>query len=374
MSRYVDNCCLWIKNYTAPGLAGSNLLLVPDPDTARSMPPGYFWPYDGTEGLAMPSLGQAGGSSRATSQAVTAGIVVGVVLGCALIAALLAVLVLRRRRWQQQQEYISAAGGGFKAAAGDSRDTACSACCRGLGPHSCSPPDWHASPQLPCNSKSMSRTSYTAAGYVGAGAAGYGDSGVTVVRHGVAASGKGSSDGMTARTAHEMLAQPAACKTDSVTGNSGELQRASGGAGTSSGGAGCAVVAGEPSSGAAGVLSDKRWLKLTRAISGKVQDIHQNRLKSALLQLQPLAVVAGSTAGGSAAGSAATHEAGSSSSSSSHGSAGEPAAGTLRDADGSPTSASAAAGRSSTLKQPVASNVLQLKEVIGQGSFGIVYR
>jgi hypothetical protein len=46
-SKVVDGCCLLISHYSAPGLVASQLLLLPDPDQARSMPLNYWWPGQG---------------------------------------------------------------------------------------------------------------------------------------------------------------------------------------------------------------------------------------------------------------------------------------------------------------------------------------
>jgi hypothetical protein len=131
----------------------------------------------------------------------------------------------------------------------------------------------------------------------------------------------------------------------------------------------------------AGVFSDRRWLKLTSAISGKVQDIHKNRLKSALLSSQPAvfgnaAAAAGSSTTGDGTNTAVPGGDGSGDSSSSElGKGSSAAAGDGTAADGSTVGASAAHSSSSKQQQAAApSNTLQLKEVIGQGSFGIVYR
>ena len=64
----MDGCCLLILNYTAPGLTARNLLLAPDPDTARSMPPGYFWPYDGSEAQGMDALKGANSAAAGPRQ------------------------------------------------------------------------------------------------------------------------------------------------------------------------------------------------------------------------------------------------------------------------------------------------------------------
>ena len=102
-----------------------------------------------------------------------------------------------------------------------------------------------------------------------------------------------------------------------------------------------------------------------------MQDIHQNRLKSALLASHPqLAAVSaaakgsyttagsGDPAGGTASGEGSSADAATDAATAAAGGGG------ASDPGGAGADGDAAAG----------GNVLQLKEVIGQGSFGVVYR
>ncbi|KAF8057640.1 HT1 [Scenedesmus sp. PABB004] len=282
-SRLVDDCCLLVSNYSAPGLTASELLLVADPDEARAMPPGYLWPFDGTErqGELVPRAQRRGAS--ALGPAAVAGVVIGAVLGAALLAALVLLLVRRRQR---RRRHAGASAAGAKAL----------------------PPG---------------------------------------VRPGGALGGGCDAE-----------RQPDKQHSSDA---SSELQHSLAAPGSSSGAAHSSGDRG--GGGGGGVLSDKRWLKLTSAISGKVQDIHTNRLKSALLESQAAGAPGGapSLAGappprdGSPAGSTAGAEA---DDGGGGGGGGAP-----------PHGGDAAAGGAGP-----GGNVLQLKEIIGQGSFGTVYR
>uniref|UniRef100_A0A383WJF9 Protein kinase domain-containing protein n=1 Tax=Tetradesmus obliquus TaxID=3088 RepID=A0A383WJF9_TETOB len=396
-SQLVDGCCLLILNYTAPGLTARNLLLAPDPDTARSMPPGYFWPYDGSEAQGMDALKGANSAAAAAAAAhskrqthlapgAITGVVVGCIVGVVLLAALLGLLVRRRRQQQRQQQkqgVLEDSVGGFVPVVlgrggGSGLD--------GSGMDGCSSANAD-SDQLHKHKHKIS-SSGNGALYGG----GYSDGAAAAVACGPAAVHASTDSSKQAiRRAGSGTGSTPSSGTGSTTARG--LQRASA-AGSSSAGAGgssSGAAAGDApdaaaAGGAAALLSDRRWLALTSAISGKVQDIHKNRLKSALLSSQPLfgaaADCSSTAADGTSAAAAAAAAGGDSGTSSSSeqvpGSASAAAAaGAAAAADDSAVSAGAALSSSGGKQQqqsPAQSDMLQLKEVIGQGSFGIVYR
>jgi hypothetical protein len=142
------------------------------------------------------------------------------------------------------------------------------------------------------------------------------------------------------------------------------------------------------------MLGNKRWQKLTTAISSKVHDIHQQRLRTALMQSQPRgggSMDSGMGLGGSSGGTSLCRAAaggpsgsnnyggGSSSSLQGSGPLGSFDSGTALQ-----QGAEGANGRGQQQQQQQqgeqedaladSQNVLELKELIGRGTFGTVYR
>jgi hypothetical protein len=353
-SSFLDDCCLLISSYTGPGMNATTLLLFTDPDSSRSMPPGYFWPYDGSEGLGLAGTraGGLGGQGSGLSSASLAGLVVGLCAAAVLAAVLVWVFVARQRR---RQQYVAESG---------------SLC------------------KLPASSGDTQRSSSNSAyGLQGCGKDQFGRSlgpdGHPVAD--VAAIGSGS------------LQDQQNFQAGFSQGYSQALQRASAsqsGGTTSGSGTGQGVdhtggsTTGMGSDGNGCVLGNKRWQKLTTAISSKVQDIHQQRLRTALMQSQRTGVV---TVGGPSTASSASTSPGfapltaGSSAASLHASAGAP----HNSANNGPgthahVGSAAAAGtgmlRGSELQSQAEdlsldkANVFDLKELIGRGTFGTVYR
>ena len=307
-SSYQDNCCLVISSYTAPSMNATQLLLFTDPDTSRSTPPGYMWPYDGSEaGAAGGRAGQRSGLSHAS----LTGLIVGLCAAAVLAAVLVGLLVTRHRRrkaadLRQQSGSIykpqSFTGDSGSNSTYSSRDR----CYGGSGPHG------------------------RAADVAAVGSAYNAD-------------------------------QQGSLQTPSLVTSSGS--------GTGMG----LNSSGEKSDGASSnIVGNKRWQKLTNAISGKVQDIHQQRLRTAFMQSVTSGAAAGRGSGAAAAAAAAG--AGESSASLPYNSTSNAS---------TPVQGSGNAGVFAGDQQEQqhrgegdasSGDTLDLKELIGRGTFGTVYR
>ena len=336
-SSLQDNCCLLISSYTAPSMNATQLLLFEDPDLSRSTPSGYFWPYDGAEGTGARAGRQGVGGTGLSSAALT-GLIVAL-CGAAVLAAVLAwVLVARRRRRRRdvlQQQYAGQDGSSiYKQPSGNTSNSQDSIY---GGMHSCGGQEWHGPPGGPDG-------------------------------------GGAQSCGQQAALQRQSGSQQSA-GTNSGSGTGVGVTIAEAGASGSAGGGGGAV------------LGNKRWQKLTTAISSKVQDIHQQRLRTALMQSQVggSMTVGGAAVGGAAAAAGAAaasrsprfggmpHTNNSSQSLQSFGSTGKQGG----------SSAAATGGEHGSLEHqqqqragasPDGCNTLELKELIGRGTFGTVYR
>jgi hypothetical protein len=90
-ARPMGSCCIHVATLKGPGLIGSDLLLLPDPDQSRAMPVSYVFPAEG-------SVLQVGLSSQQSSSqlspAAAAGIAVGAVAAFAMLV-LAGLLVVR---------------------------------------------------------------------------------------------------------------------------------------------------------------------------------------------------------------------------------------------------------------------------------------
>jgi hypothetical protein len=126
------------------------------------------------------------------------------------------------------------------------------------------------------------------------------------------------------------------------------------------------------------VLEDKRWVKLTGAISDKVLDIHKQRLKSALLDAKerrssscsdPLGI----TKPGAAASSSGRVAGSPGNSGSLQGTVAQQHSSQCLQQHSSQCQSNLATGAAEA-DQAAQHNSLKLKEVIGQGTFGTVYR
>lgn len=351
-STYHENCCLVISSYTAPSMNATQLLLFTDPDVVRSTPPGYTWPFDGSEGLGPgegPGMGRAEPSLSAAS---LAGLIVGLCMTVVLAAVLLWVFVCRRRRRMAAgQQYVQDANGIHKLPSGDIH-------------RSSSNGTFGSSSQGYCKDLRM--------GARAVGPDGRRVADVAAVGSALMQDQQGYQQGF-----NQGYSQGLQCQSASLSGGSGSGTGIGQGADMSSSEAGL----GMDSTG--GLLGNKRWHKLTTAISSKVQDIHQQRLRTALMQSQRTGVVTlGGPPGAAASGAscspgAAAPTAGDSSTSlqasgglhNSYSSSGTP-----MHAGGSTVGGVLSGSEQQDESSYDSRNTLELKELIGRGTFGTVYR
>eukprot|EP00775_Hariotina_reticulata_P001812 gene1812-2145_t len=296
-SKFVDGCCLLINTYRAPRLVASQLLLLPDPDEARSMPPHYWWPGQDS-GLQDFTQASSGGSAAHLSTGGIAGVAVGVVLGLLLLAGLVLLLVRQRRR----------------------RRTAAA------------------------NLASKHNTCIS-------------DAGSAAGRHGWQGSGRTNSTGR--------FSSAASSGIDSAQQVCDQQQHGKEALALDMSLLPPDKQISKSSSETGAVLEDKRWVKLTSAIGDKVLDIHKQRLKSALLDASGLASANASPLGNSKhASSGSGLVAGSACGN-----------GTASDERHMQQRCQNSMGPGALeADQAIPNSSLKLKEVIGQGSFGTVYR
>lgn len=339
-SSYLDNCCLLVSSYSAPSMNATQLLLFADPDTSRSMPPGYTWPFDGSEGPdAQGTAGRRSHGGAGLGPAGLAGLVVGLCAAAALAGLLAWVLVAKRRR-QRQQQYVQDAAGVFKPTASDGNLT-------------------------------QSRI--------------YGYSGQDQYGSSMSSDVRGASAGAVLGPA--LTQEQKGYAHGYSQGYSQGLQQQQSGSqsgGTSGSGTGVGVSSGDAASRAtgAGGSEDRRWHKLTSAISSKVQDIHQQRLRTALMQSKSAGAVSlgGAAAVASTLADRSTVLADGTTQSSSGASAQHNSSSQGTPVRQAGVAAAAGLSGSSVQQEQVngvsaeRSNTLELKELIGRGTFGTVYR
>jgi type II secretory pathway pseudopilin PulG len=394
-SSYQDNCCLLISSYSAPSMNATQLLLFPDPDHNRAAPAGYYWPYDGSEGLGgqgsavSKGLGEAPAGLR--SPASLAGFIVGLVVAATLAAVLLWVLLLSRQRRRAaaaaaaEAEYYAqdskrrlsmgdvgrnsdGSGGMYGSSYGNDSSKDRYPMGRGLGPDGRPVADVAA---------------------VGSAA--------VLDQSGLGFSPQGHFQGSPGwRSSPQSGSNTNSGSGMGLPGSSG-LQRSSFDPGNSSSGGGMASGPAGAGSAASNMLGNKRWQKLTTAISSKVHDIHQQRLRTALMQSQPRgsgSMGSGMGLGGTFGGLGATSLTRAAAAGGGHSGSGNYGSGSsLQGSGGLPGSydsssalqarAEGAAGRAQQQQQQQgeqedqsadSQNVLELKELIGRGTFGTVYR
>lgn len=351
-SSYLDNCCLLISSYTGPGMNATSLLLFTDPDSSRSTPPGYYWPYDGSEGLgpAGTASGGSGAPGSGLSSASLAGLIVGVCAAAVLAGVLVWVLVARQRR-RRKQQYDAETSSLYKlqSSSGDTQ-------------------------------RSSSNSGYGAPGYGkdqfgrALGPDGHPVTDVAVIGSGSLQDQQNYQAGFS-QGYSQALQRASASQSGGATSGSGTAPGPD-----TTGSCTTGPMGSEPNG---GVLGNKRWQKLTTAISSKVQDIHQQRLRTALMQSQRTGIVrfggppsasrspgvapptAGNSFGSLHASGGGPHNSYSGSGTQVHAgsSAGKAGTGTFSGSD-----LQSQAEDSSMDK----ANVLDLKELIGRGAFGIV--
>lgn len=371
-SSYLDDCCLSVSSYTAPSMNATSLLLFVDPDSSRSTPPGYVWPYDGSEGAA--AAGSTSAGRQGLSSAGLAGLIVGVVAAAVLAALLIWLLAARQQR---RRQYGQAAGGMYKLPLSFSVDM-----------HQSSNNSGYSS-----TAQGMCGSTHPVQQYLPA------QDGRLVAD--VAVVGAGALDDQ------QQSSQQGFSQSGSGSGTVGPMD--SGGMGNT-GGQSVGGTGGSTGDDVA-VPGTKRWQKLTTAISSKVQDIHQQRLRTAFMQSQRAgsgsSVLAGAAAAGAVGTAAAkglTHGGSSRNSQggglqpppqehlSGVGDGGSSGALQFSAADsGAPGGGSSSSGTLSHSGTAVAAvggaalgggeaqqgdgrNTLALKELIGRGTFGTVYR
>lgn len=329
----------------------TQLLLFTDPDVARSTPPGYTWPADGSGGSLS---GNPAGMHGALSTAGLAGLVIGLCAGLVLAGVIVWMLLMRR---------------------GSRR--------RGAG---------GADGQMGLNSNSFLSDKHVFAS-VDVGGGGSSNNSMYGSRYG--SSSKDRDSRMGAGAMHGRAADVAASSTltpDQQQQYQGlHTQSIGASIGTGRGGVSGELdsVSGTGSNG--GVLGNKRWQKLTNAISSKVQDIHQQRLRTAFMQAQRTGVVSlggsnsppfasrspglGRSSGGGPGSSSSLQHANNNSGSNNSGTMQHVAAG------GSGASMSMFGGSEQREQQQLqddggqdARDTFELKELIGRGTFGTVYR
>jgi hypothetical protein len=371
-SSYLDDCCLLISSYTAPSMNATSLLLFVDPDSSRAAPAGYVWPYDGSEGegaAAAAAAAAAGGSSSAGRQGLSsaglAGLVVGIVAAAVLAALLIWLLAARRRRRKQQQQYVQNGGGIYKLPSAFTVDMNQSSNNSG---YSSTAQGMYSSSKQPGQQLGPGQDGRPVADVAVLGSSLLQDQQQQSYQQGYSQNGSGSE------------------AVVGTTGNTG---------GQSIGGTGSTGDDGA-------VPGTKRWQKLTTAISSKVQDIHQQRLRTAFMQSQHSGngsvVLAGAAAKGAShgGGSRSLQQGsgglqqqqpqaqlsglgdGSSGQAGLQFAGGSSSSGTLSHSGTAVTAAGvsggAALGGGSEGQQGDGRNTLALKELIGRGTFGTVYR
>lgn len=353
-SSFLDNCCLLISSYSAPSMNATQLLLFTDPDVARSTPPGYTWPADGAGGSFG---GNPAGSHGALSTAGLAGLIIGLCAGLVLVGVVVWMLLMRRSR--------------RRAAGVDGQ--------MGLDSNSFLS-DKHMLASVDVGGSSNNNSMYGSR---------YCSSKDRDCRMGT--------NGMHGRAAD--VAASSTLTPDQQQQYQGLHTQSIGGSISTTGRGGVSgkldSISGTGSNG--GVLGNKRWQKLTNAISSKVQDIHQQRLRTAFMQAQRTGVV---SLGGSNSPAFASRSPGLDWSSGGPGSSsslqyannnnnnsGSNNSGTMQQvAGGGGSGASMSMFGGSEQREQQQQQMLQddngqdardtfeLKELIGRGTFGMVYR
>lgn len=358
----LGSCCIHVGKFEGPGIVGSDILLLPNPDQRAAMPQSYLFPAQGSILQVGPSHSQQGSGNLSPGAA--AGIVLSAVAACVLllVAGLFVAWNIRARRHAR-------AGVSLQNAAKHSNGYNCLSKGAGDSEHSD-----HGS-SGPTDQNAAAAAAGVAGGSVGSGGS----------------SSQRASSQLPLLTPEQLLLisdqASLSCQGAGIHGGSAfnivpDWGCAAGNTNPNPANGGCGIepvyepvygmfeaLHGRTGSGSdQGLQQSNRGQRLTAAISDQVRSIHHSRITSSM-QVKQQEAGSGSSRRGS---SRQTNGAGSGTGSASLG-AGSSSAGGDTAAAAAAVEAGSAAGDEADGDDDVSTDLV-LHEVIGQGGFGVVYR